>query len=61
MNRRCLLIEDVGIRHLRKLANRLGWVPQPSGWLCGDQYSTSLGTTLTIGLSGTQPVRFVLK
>eukprot|EP00971_Amphidinium_carterae_P080962 1601901-Amphidinium_carterae.1 len=28
------------IRHLRLLANRLGWQPQPGGWVSEGQYIT---------------------
>eukprot|EP00971_Amphidinium_carterae_P300433 5969343-Amphidinium_carterae.1 len=28
------------IRHLRWLADRLGWTPLPRGWLCDEQYFT---------------------
>eukprot|EP00971_Amphidinium_carterae_P203659 4041940-Amphidinium_carterae.1 len=28
------------IRHLKTLANRVGWVPHPPGWQCGEQIFT---------------------
>eukprot|EP00971_Amphidinium_carterae_P070048 1386155-Amphidinium_carterae.1 len=28
------------IRHLKTLPNRVGWVPHPQGWQCGEQIFT---------------------
>eukprot|EP00971_Amphidinium_carterae_P003897 77513-Amphidinium_carterae.2 len=28
------------VRHLRLLADRLGWIFQPGGWSCGEQFFT---------------------
>eukprot|EP00971_Amphidinium_carterae_P005644 112086-Amphidinium_carterae.1 len=36
------------IRHLKTLANRVGWIPQPGGWQEDDQYFTSQEAELKI-------------
>eukprot|EP00971_Amphidinium_carterae_P082088 1623617-Amphidinium_carterae.2 len=43
------------IQHLTLLADRLGCIPQPGGWRCGEQYFTSYEAAYRGGKGGLLP------
>eukprot|EP00971_Amphidinium_carterae_P323987 6438439-Amphidinium_carterae.2 len=40
MHQSAICSTSKGTNGLRLLADQLGWIPQPGGWLCDEQYFT---------------------